>query len=78
MRVGMLPSPTAEEGDLMKHLFTLAALTAAMASAPSCAADEPAKPRTAQQNKMATCNAEAKGKTGDERKKFMSSCLSAA
>ena len=31
----------------MKHLFTLAALTAAMASAPSFAADEPAKPRTA-------------------------------
>lgn len=24
---------------------------------------------------MTTCNAEAKGKTGDERKAFMSSCL---
>ena len=34
--------------------------------------------RSAQQDKMKKCNAEAKGKTGDERKKFMSSCLSAA
>jgi hypothetical protein len=34
---------------------------------------------TDQQNKMATCNAEAKTKElkGDERKKFMSECLSA-
>lgn len=29
-----------------------------------------------QQNKMKTCNAEAKGKKGDERKAFMKSCLS--
>jgi hypothetical protein len=77
MRVGVLPSPTADEGDLMKHLFTLVALTAAMAAAPSFAADDAAKPRSAQQNKMATCNAEAKGKTGDERKAFMKECLSA-
>lgn len=31
---------------------------------------------TDQQNKMKTCNAEAKGKKGDERKKFMKECLS--
>ena len=31
----------------------------------------------AQQNKMATCNKEATGKKGDERKKFMSECLKA-
>ena len=30
---------------------------------------------TEQQNKMATCNKDAAGKKGDERKKFMSSCL---
>jgi len=30
----------------------------------------------AQQNKMKTCNAEAKGKKGDERKAFMKACLS--
>jgi hypothetical protein len=28
-----------------------------------------------QQNKMKTCNAEAAGKKGDERKAFMSECL---
>jgi hypothetical protein len=28
-----------------------------------------------QQQRMRDCNAEAKGKTGDARKKFMSSCL---
>ncbi|WP_432383585.1 PsiF family protein [Duganella sp. P38] len=32
---------------------------------------------TAQQNKMKTCNAEAAGKKGDERKAFMKECLSA-
>ena len=30
---------------------------------------------TAQQTKMKTCNADAAGKKGDERKAFMSSCL---
>ena len=34
-----------------------------------------AKP-TAQQNLMGTCNTEATGKKGDERKAFMKSCLS--
>lgn len=33
--------------------------------------------RTPQQNKMATCNKDAEGKKGDERKAFMKSCLSA-
>ena len=32
------------------------------------------KPAT-QQDKMKTCNVEAKGKKGDERKSFMSECL---
>lgn len=31
--------------------------------------------KTAQQGKMKTCNKEAEGKKGDERKKFMSECL---
>jgi len=35
----------------------------------------PAKPRTAQQQRMADCNKRAAGKKGDERKAFMSSCL---
>jgi hypothetical protein len=33
---------------------------------------------TAQQSKMKTCNAEATGKKGDERKAFMKQCLSAS
>ncbi len=32
--------------------------------------------KTTQQNKMKTCNAEATGKKGDERKAFMKECLS--
>ncbi|MEP6825513.1 MAG: PsiF family protein, partial [Ramlibacter sp.] len=35
-----------------------------------------AKPEaTSKQTKMKTCNADAKDKKGDERKKFMSECL---
>lgn len=37
----------------------------------------PAAIATPQQDKMKACNAEAKGKTGDERKAFMKECLSA-
>ncbi|MDB5894772.1 MAG: hypothetical protein JWQ88_2303 [Rhodoferax sp.] len=33
--------------------------------------------KTPQQSKMATCNADAKGKNGDDRKAFMKECLSA-
>jgi hypothetical protein len=46
------------------------------AAAPAFAADTTAAPN-AQQEKMKACNAKAEGKTGDDRKKFMSSCLSA-
>jgi psiF repeat-containing protein len=54
----------------MKKLIVLAAL------AGFCL---PALADTAQQEKMKTCNAEAKAKAlkGDEHKKFMSECLSA-
>jgi hypothetical protein len=34
-----------------------------------------AKKETPQQVKMKSCNADAKGMKGDERKKFMSECL---
>lgn len=47
---------------------------AAKASAPAAAASAAAP--TKQQNKMATCNAEAGDKKGDERKAFMKECLS--
>jgi hypothetical protein len=35
----------------------------------------PTKPMTAQQQRMVDCNKQATGKTGDERKTFMSTCL---
>ena len=43
----------------------------------SCFAFNPALAANTQQTKMASCNADAKGKTGEERKAFMKQCLSA-
>jgi hypothetical protein len=48
---------------------------AATAAAPTASAPEAEK--TTQQSKMATCNKEAEGQKGDERKAFMKDCLSA-
>jgi hypothetical protein len=49
--------------------MTALALLALLALNPAFAANE-------QQNKMATCNKDATGKKGDERKAFMKDCLS--
>ena len=46
-------------------------------SCPAAFAADPAPAKNAQQSKMATCNKEAEGKKGDERKAFMKECLSA-
>ena len=58
-----------------------AAPMAAPAAKPMAAGDMAAKPRSekqmAQDEKMKACNTKAEGKTGDDKKKFMSSCLSA-
>ena len=48
------------------------------AAATTPAASAPVVEKTAQQSKMKTCNAEAAGKKGDERKAFMKDCLSAS
>lgn len=62
----------------MKNLLSVvAAAGLALSFATAHAADTPAKAPTAQQGKMATCNADAKDKKGDERKAFMKECLSA-
>ncbi|MEO8850072.1 MAG: PsiF family protein, partial [Casimicrobiaceae bacterium] len=53
--------------------IVLATAFAAVASAPSWAAD---KPMTAQQERMKSCNAKAVDKKGDDRKAFMKTCLS--
>ncbi|WP_420712387.1 PsiF family protein [Niveibacterium sp. 24ML] len=61
----------------MNKLMILAAsLAAQFAVLPAHAAEE-AKQPTAQQQKMTECNKKATGMKGDERKKFMSECLSA-
>lgn len=61
----------------MKKMLSLLAFAFAfsMSLSPLAqAADSPAK--TAQQTRMATCNKDAKGEKGDERKVFMKECLS--
>lgn len=60
----------------MKKLISLMAVVFAFSfGALAQAADGDAK--TAQQTKMGTCNKNAEGKKGDERKAFMKECLSA-
>ena len=53
----------------MKQLLVAMLLAAPIVFNPAVAA-------TAQQSKMATCNKDAEGKKGDERKAFMKECLS--
>ena len=59
----------------MKSFVSVLALGLAMSMGVAHAADGDGK--TKQQNKMATCNADAGDKKGDERKAFMKECLSA-
>jgi hypothetical protein len=61
----------------MRHGLTILALGMALTSAWAQAADPVAADKTPQQSKMATCNKDAEGKKGDERKAFMKECLSA-
>jgi hypothetical protein len=60
----------------MKSMPLLAAAALAFSFSFAHAADD-AKPRTAQQEKMVTCNKQAEGKKGDDRKAFMKDCLGA-
>ena len=74
---------TGKKGDerkaFMKECLSSKPAAPAAAPAPAAAAAAEAAPAAgnSQQNKMATCNKEATGKKGDERKKFMSECLKA-
>ncbi len=69
---------TGKKGDERKAFMKecLSSKPAAPAAAPAPVAAAPASGNS-QQNKMATCNKEATGKKGDERKAFMSECLKA-
>ena len=59
----------------MRQLMTILACAAAFAATGAHAADV-VHHKTPQQEKMAACNKDAEGKKGDERKAFMSTCLS--
>lgn len=62
----------------LKAQFSLAlAFALALGCGAAFAQDtsKPAKPLTPQQQRMVDCNKQATGKTGDERKTFMSTCL---
>ena len=62
----------------MKQILSLIALGLALTGGLAQAQEKaPEKAKTPQQNKMAMCNKEATGKTGDDRKAFMKTCLSA-
>jgi hypothetical protein len=68
--------PQPEEKPMIRNVLLAACIALPLVAH---AADEPKKP-TPQQAKMAACNKQASEKNlkGDERKKFMSECLSAA
>ena len=55
----------------MKLLFSITVLALALIASGVGAAET-----NGQQTKMTTCNKEATGKKGDERKAFMKECLS--
>jgi hypothetical protein len=55
----------------LRLVCTVSAFTIAAAFALPAMAKDP----TPQQQRMSTCNTQATGKKGDERKAFMSSCL---
>ena len=57
----------------MRNILLSLVCAAAFVATGAHAAD---KPKTAQQQKMATCNKEVGDRKGDERKAFMSACLS--
>jgi hypothetical protein len=66
----------------MNKILSVLALGLALASSGAFAATHAGAPmaekdgKSAQQNKMVTCNKDAAGKKGDERKAFMKTCLS--
>ncbi len=61
----------------MKLLFSLICAVSLSSSAFAVTPEAASAPKNSQQTKMTTCNAEAAGKKGDERKAFMKECLSA-
>ncbi|QWT18332.1 hypothetical protein KPL74_11285 [Bacillus sp. NP157] len=59
----------------MRVQFRVLAVSILFVFAGSAFAAQAKKDLTPQQQRMSTCNTQATGKKGDERKAFMSSCL---
>ena len=61
------------------HTIAIAACAIGLGLGAAQAADPAPKDKPSQQNRMKTCNADAKANSlkGDERKAFMSECLKA-
>ena len=57
------------------RVLAVASLLAFSAGAMAAPQAAPKKDLTPQQQRMSTCNTQATGKKGDDRKTFMSSCL---
>jgi hypothetical protein len=83
---GPLPRTDTHRSSRKESFMTKASLAwllaacafAAHAADPAAKTDKPAeKAPTAQQSKMKSCNTQAEGKKGDDRKAFMKECLSA-
>ena len=68
-------APAAFAQDKSKAATPATPATAATPAAPSSAAAQTKAPNS-QQERMKMCNEKATGQSGDDRKKFMSSCLS--
>ena len=62
----------------MKKIVAALAVLSLFLSGAAVAAPEAYLVKTSQQTKMVTCNADASGKKGDERRAFMKACLSNA
>ena len=70
------PAPAACEAKAAEKKLAGAAKSSFMGKCEKDSAAAPAADKKmTQQNKMKSCNEEAAGKKGDERKAFMSSCL---
>ena len=59
----------------MKSLIAAISLSLLVLPAYAQEKKEPSAAQKKQQERMKDCNAKAEGKKGDDRKKFMSSCL---
>jgi hypothetical protein len=70
------PTPYPEDTMLFRNrTLILVASTLAFSASTALAQTSPAKTPTPQQQRMAECSAANKGKTGDDYKSSMSSCL---